>query len=833
MPTFNQNQKEAINRATELLNEKIKSNDKQDGVMVNNERIQNFVQEKQGIDEFAANKNPLIKEYIHLHKEAEKRPYTKIGRMKKAMKEIALRQEIYKEAAKLCENEADKKAFLDEIEELNHSPEMAAYEKYVEGLKFLAGMIDEPRKEVVDFFAMVLQEQLPVDKSNIYELYRGGIDSWDGDQSKKNEIHDLDEDTKALNDAYQKKVAAAKARELFAKNQRAFKSIEAQFVGFGVIKEGEGTPGFRGRMAPSAFFIGRMLAAKHPLEKILDPNELVEEKKAVGKEYLDHFEKKDTQWALEMIYENSQYMMEAVNKYVKDHKSEMQTEEDLVMHGSTFGLLAYLCFDNVQELEHIRKSASYQGCFVKISQEETKAMEDKLEKYTYASGMGWNLTINYELHTVNANNTKKEIARQMCMKTMLDEIQKDKPDLENQLLSNDEYDLLVKQLDHMDEIKDIFGEDINIDTYSLTNEKVEVLGSMMSFKFVNDKKLQYHNPKITVKVKKDPQDLNAGELEEEQKLDKVITANGKQLVETDLPAITEQHLSNLEKKNLRGKKSGNSKEFNDMMTSFDETISKMSKEKFLDDAFLEQLNKLKFAATQYIEAKRMQKGHLKAEVPDIAIDNKMLGKDSGKNTEKVEGGSIFTSRGKARYEFALKAIMRVTELENKIREYSKPRPQMKFADNMQTFFNDDLNYNGQPLEYQNQNQGMEPIKENPVVESKKEEVVNTEAVNKDEAVVEKITYDDATIKKAKDLLDAMKKEAEEVEILLAMQMLDIKPGNASLVPMDFLVNDLKIGTEVAINKMSMNEVMNVLTVITSQEKTKEIEKEEIEDELLF
>ena len=129
MPTFNQNQKEAINRATELLNEKIKSNDKQDGVMVNNERIQNFVQEKQGIDEFAANKNPLIKEYINLHKEAEKRPYTKIGRMKKAMKEIALRQEIYKEAAKLCKDEADKKAFLDEIEELNHRPEMAAYEK--------------------------------------------------------------------------------------------------------------------------------------------------------------------------------------------------------------------------------------------------------------------------------------------------------------------------------------------------------------------------------------------------------------------------------------------------------------------------------------------------------------------------------------------------------------------------------------------------------------------------------------------------------------------------------------------------------------------------------
>lgn len=830
MPIFNQNQKEAIKKATELLSEKIKSNDKQDGVMVSNERIQKFVQEKQGIDEFAANKNPLIKEYINLHKEAEKRPYTKIGRMKKAMKEIALRQEIYKEAAKLCENEADKKAFLDEIEELNHSPEMDAYEKYVEGLKFLAGMVDEPKKEVVDFFAMVLQEQLPVDKSNIYELYRGGIDSWEGDQNKKNEILGLDDDAKELNEEYQKKVAAAKARELFAKNQRELKSIEAQFVGSGVLIEGAGTAGFRGRMAPSAFFIGRMLAAEHPLEKILDPNELVEEKKQVGKEYLEHLEKKDTTWALEKMYENSPYMMEALNKYVKDHKSEMQTEEDLVMHGSTFGLLAYLCFDNVQELEFIRKGESYQGCFINISQVDTKAMEDKLEKYTYASGMGWNLTINYELHTLNAIDTKKEIARQMCMKTMLDEIQKDEPDLENQLLSNDEYDLLVKQLNHMDEVQNIFGDDVNIDTESLTNETVEVLGSMMSFKFVNDKKLQYHNPKITVKVKKDPQDLNAGELEEGQKLDKVVTANGKQLVETDLPAKTEQHLSSLEKKNLRGKESGNSKEFNDMMDSYDATIGKMSEKEFLNADFLPELEKLKYAATKYIEAKRKQKGHLEADVPNIAIDNKMLGKDSGKNAEKVKGGSIFTSRGKARYEFALKAIMRVTELEKKIREYSKPRPQMKFTGNMQTFFNDDLNFIGQPIEYQNQNQGMEPIKENTVVESKNEEVVNTEVINKEETVVEKITYDDVTIKKAKDLLDAMNSIAKEEEMAPYMGLGEVNVVNDNFVPIDFLVNNLKLGTEIEINQKPMVDVMNVLTVIISQEKTKEIEKEEIEAE---
>ena len=43
------------------------------------------------------------------------------------------------------------------------------------------------------------------------------------------------------------------------------------------------------------------------------------------------------------------------------------------------------------------------------------------------------------------------------------------------MLSNDEYDLLVKQLDHMDEVQNIFGDEGNIDTESLTNEKVEVL----------------------------------------------------------------------------------------------------------------------------------------------------------------------------------------------------------------------------------------------------------------------------------------------------------------------------------------------------------------------
>lgn len=158
--------------------------------------------------------------------------------------------------------------------------------------------------------------------------------------------------------------------------------------------------------------------------------------------------------------------------------------------------------------------------------------------------------------------------------------------------------------------------------------------------------------------------------------------------------------------------------------------------------------------------------------------------------------------------------MRVTELENKIREYPKPRPQMKFAGNMENFFNKDLNYNGQPIEYQNQK--MEPI--------------NTEIVNKEETVVEKITYNDATVQKAKDLLEAMNRIAEEDDLAPYMRVGEVDAGYNKFVPIDFLVNDLKLGTEIEINQKLMADVMNALAGIISQEKNKEIETEEIEDE---
>ena len=72
--------------------------------------------------------------------------------------------------------------------------------------------------------------------------------------------------------------------------------------------------------------------------------------------------------------------------------------------------------------------------------------------------------------------------------------------------------------------------------------------------------------------------------------------------------------------------------------------------------------------------------------------------------------------------------------------------------------------------------------------------------------------------------------AKEDEVAPYMGLGEVNVVNDNFVPIDFLVNNLKLGTEIEINQKPMVDVMNVLTVIISQEKTKEIEKEEIEAE---
>jgi hypothetical protein len=152
-------------------------------------------------------------------------------------------------------------------------------------------------------------------------------------------------------------------------------------------------------------------------------------------------------------------------------------------------------------------------------------------------------------------------------------------------------------------------------------------------------------------------------------------------------------LNNLEKKNLRGKESGNSKEFNSLMRAYDDIREKFGNSKLTTEQRLEEIAKFKEAAMEYIGAKREQKGYEKIGVPDSEIDDKMLG--------KTKGASIFTSRGKDRYEFALNALRGAITLEQKVVETEKPRPKMVFSENYQTSFDDNEWYN-QPSDKQEQ-----------------------------------------------------------------------------------------------------------------------------------
>ena len=72
----------------------------------------------------------------------------------------------------------------------------------------------------------------------------------------------------------------------------------------------------------------------------------------------------------------------------------------------------------------------------------------------------------------------------------------------------------------------------------------------------------------------------------------------------------------------------------------------------------ESVKNLKEAALAYINAKRAQKGYDSKSVPNDTIDAQMLGKEKG-------GKSIFTERGRDRYEFALEIVTKVMDVEKR------------------------------------------------------------------------------------------------------------------------------------------------------------------------
>ena len=96
------------------------------GILKDSPIIQKFVDRRNKIDKVAAKKNPLVKEYIDIHKEAEKNPNSTIGRMTKAMKNIAAQHMIYATAMEMSSDEQEKQDFKRVMDELENHPTVRA-----------------------------------------------------------------------------------------------------------------------------------------------------------------------------------------------------------------------------------------------------------------------------------------------------------------------------------------------------------------------------------------------------------------------------------------------------------------------------------------------------------------------------------------------------------------------------------------------------------------------------------------------------------------------------------------------------------------------------------
>jgi hypothetical protein len=192
---------------------------------------------------------------------------------------------------------------------------------------------------------------------------------------------------------------------------------------------------------------------------------------------------------------------------------------------------------------------------------------------------------------------------------------------------------------------------------------------MQSIDFLEKNNIRYYKARQPITVKKSPEtigiEINAG-----SKVEFVASRNGKQMILTNIPASLHTVFKGIENKAIRAK--DNSPEFNQMMEMYDKTLLKLDDKK-PNAQNLSELMKVKEAAEAYILAKRKQKGYTSTKMPDSTVDNQMLGKSEEK------GPSIFTVRGKDRYDFALKLVKNIVNLEKEYDSIEKQKENIELS----------------------------------------------------------------------------------------------------------------------------------------------------------
>ena len=733
------------------------------GILKNSPIIQQFVEARKKIDAVAATKNPLVKEYINIHKEAEKNTNSTIGRMTRAMKNIAAQHMIYMTAIEMSTDEEEKQRLKELADKLAKHPAVAAYGKYIEGLRYLSGEIKEVSSEVRTFFKRELAVPLQ-EKNSKYEIYRLGVDEYikqetesldaleaelqkkqleiqkkyqelDAKERKEGTIHPdllkvLDEEIvlkkereefertkgtmesseatsklrdlvnkegmnklkqkslirkhgsverrKLLDDQitlendidgipgkkeklknlktppeikdkvdeYQKTIAKMKARELYSKQAMDFFVLRDSFIGDYLKnkvkdKDKDGSKLFGDRQTPATICIGIMLMQGYKVEEIMDPTALLDKKKEIGQEYIKRREENDEKWYVKTMYDGSIAMMDAFKKYVKEHKEELKTEQDLAMHVGTLGVLSMACFDMYQELSNCKFADK--GKYYKTV-EEYNLLQDKLCAYECGAGLGTPTTVKYDRDDIlrlPADTVATELRRQLRTKMLLEEIQKENPDIASVMITIPEQTSVDQQLVTMPEFKEIYGDSVDSKFHNLSKEDVRQLAYLQSMDFIDKYNIRFDRMKHPTKATKGLNNIIYN-INKNEKIGCVVSANGKQLIAVD---------------NILGNAKDNSAVFNKMIEEYDKALFKTD---FVISSAKkpEELKDLKEAAIAYINAKRAQKGYDSKSVPNDVIDAQMLGKEKG-------GKSIFTERGRDRYEFALEIVTKVMDVEKR------------------------------------------------------------------------------------------------------------------------------------------------------------------------
>ena len=224
---------------------------------------------------------------------------------------------------------------------------------------------------------------------------------------------------------------------------------------------------------------------------------------------------------------------------------------------------------------------------------------------------------------------------------LLDEIQKENPDIDSVLIGAHKTQSLDNQLIGLPEFRMMYGNSTDVSIHKFSKDDFKQLAFMQSRDFIEKNNIRYERVKYPTKVTKDFENIFL-DIKEGEKLEYAASSNGKQLVATA---------------DIRGKKRDNSAQFNKLIEEYEKVMSNIGYDVSYADK-PESVKDLKEAAIAYINAKRAQKGYDSKSVPNDTIDAQMLGKEKG-------GRSIFTEKGRDRYEFALEIVTKIMDVEKR------------------------------------------------------------------------------------------------------------------------------------------------------------------------